>query len=196
MTKPSHNAPVPERILATACDLFYRQGYRATGINQVIAESGVAKASFYAHFASKDDLLAAYAEAISSREKADIEAAVLPLPTPRARFFGPLDLLPPWFDASGYRGCPFQNVIAELPPDDARVRAVARRHRAWMREFLRGLAEDLKSAEPKLKRLDCAALADHYLLLFEGAMAVSVAYREAWPVDRAREALTGWVGAG
>jgi AcrR family transcriptional regulator len=69
-------SPVQDRIMAAAADLFYRQGYRATGINQVIAESGVAKASFYDHFPSKDDLLYAYVLDTSRRELADVRSQV------------------------------------------------------------------------------------------------------------------------
>jgi len=62
-----------ERILDVASDLFYRQGYRATGINEVIKESGVAKATFYNHFPTKDDLCYAYLEGVRVREKAYVD---------------------------------------------------------------------------------------------------------------------------
>src|ERR1700712_4327962 len=60
MTTTSPVAPPRERILHTAHDLFYRDGIRATGIDRVIAESGVAKVTFYRQFASKDDLILAF----------------------------------------------------------------------------------------------------------------------------------------
>ncbi|MHB1528956.1 MAG: TetR/AcrR family transcriptional regulator [Acidiferrobacteraceae bacterium] len=61
-TPNKRNLPARERILLTANDLFYREGIRATGIDRVIAESGVAKATFYRHFASKNDLVREYLE--------------------------------------------------------------------------------------------------------------------------------------
>jgi len=187
--KSTATLPVRDRIMAAASDLFYRQGYRATGINQVIAESGVAKASFYDHFPSKDDLLLAYAKAMSDREMADMLREVRSLPTPRKRFFGPLTILVPWFESSDYRGCPFQNMIAEIPADNWRVRDVAREHREKVRSLLRELTSELIAAEPHLSSINGDELADTYLLLFEGAIAMSVVYRQPWPVKQAIRAL-------
>lgn len=187
--KPTTTLPVRDRIMATASDLFYRQGYRATGINQVIAESGVAKASFYDHFPSKDDLLLAYAKATSERELADMRREVQALPTPRKRFFGPLTILVPWFESSDYRGCPFQNMIAEIPADNWRVRDVAREHREQTRALLRDLTGDLAASDPRLTGVNVDDVADTYLLLFEGAIAMSVVYRQPWPVKQAIRAM-------
>lgn len=186
---PSSKLSVQERITATACDLFYRQGYRATGINQIIAESGVAKASFYSHFPSKDDLLYVYACKTSEREINEVRNETLNLPTARERFFGPFLILPPWLEASDFRGCPFQLLVAEAPTDGHKVREVARRHRESMRAFIRELTVALSASESGLRDLDCDAIADTYLILFEGAIATSVAYHEVWPVARAVAAL-------
>ncbi len=182
-----------DRVLDTACNLFYRQGYRATGINQVIKESGVAKASFYDHFPSKDDLLVEYVQEMSRRETVDLEAQVMSLPSVEERFFGPLKILPPWFEESAFRGCPFQNAIAELPEDDTRVHAAIRRHREAEREFFREITRAYVEASPSLKGIDIDALADTYMLLFEGAIALTASVRDIWPVARAREALEAYL---
>ncbi len=60
MEKEAARGAARERIVQTALDLFYRQGYLATGINQVIAEAGVSKNTFYYYFPSKEDLCLAY----------------------------------------------------------------------------------------------------------------------------------------
>ncbi|MBX3730223.1 MAG: TetR/AcrR family transcriptional regulator [Candidatus Sumerlaeia bacterium] len=178
-----------QRILDTAIDLFYRQGYRATGINLVIAESGVAKATLYEHFPSKDDLLAACVREMARREIAEMRQAVVPKTTARERFFAPFGILQPWFEASQFRGCPFQNIVAECPPDDPRVREAARQHRENFRALLREVSFDLLQEHPNPRGLDPTELADLYLVLYEGAIAVSVAYRDAWPVRRAIQTL-------
>lgn len=175
--------------MAAAADLFYRQGYRATGINQVIAASGVAKASFYDHFPSKDDLLYAYLQQTARNELAEIRKLLDAAPSARERFFTPLRMLIPWFESSAYRGCPFQNILGEAPPDDPRVREVARNYHETIRTIIRDLAADLARAEKRLRKLDIDALTDTYLILLEGAIPLAVAYQDAWPVHRAIAAL-------
>ncbi len=195
MSKASASSPVRERILQTAFELFYQQGYRATGVNQIIAQAQVAKASFYDHFPTKDELLCEYVAQMSARELAELRAAVDALPTPRERYFGVLRSLKPWFRSSDYRGCPFQNVIAELGPQptggapDQRVRQVVKQHREQIRAYLRDLTEGLLATEPALRKLDLEELTDLYLLLFEGAIVLAVVYRQSWPVDRAEALL-------
>jgi AcrR family transcriptional regulator len=100
-------APARERILATASLLFYRQGINRTGIDQIIAESGVAKASFYHSFRSKELLIVEYltTEAVAATEflsgKADVMA--------------PFDFLERTIRRGEFMGCPFANALAELP---------------------------------------------------------------------------------
>jgi hypothetical protein len=86
--------------------------------------------------------------------------------------------------------------MAEAPPEADALRAIVQAHEEGNRAFLRKLAEDLRDTDPRLGKLDCAALADTYLVLFDGAIAASVAYRSTWPVDRARATLERWVGPG
>lgn len=184
---------VRDRILAVASDLFYRQGYRATGINQVIAESGVAKASFYDHFPSKEDLLLAYISQIAQRESADLRQEVMILPTARERFFGLLGVLIPWFKETNYRGCPFQNVVAEIPQEAPQVHEVVRQYHESIRQLIGELTDDLMKEDPSLAHLDRGGLVDTYLLLLEGAIVTAVAYRDTWPVEKAIEALHAYL---
>jgi AcrR family transcriptional regulator len=77
-----------ERILETATDLFANQGYRATGINEVIDKSGVAKATFYHHFPTKADLCLAYLKTRNSSELNSIKDFIAKKRTPWSRFLG------------------------------------------------------------------------------------------------------------
>lgn len=171
-------------------DLFYRHGYNGTGINQIIAEAGVAKASFYDHFPSKESLLVAYAAEMARQDIALIRDDVRKYTSAVERFFAPLEMLKPWFEATGFRGCPFQNVMAEAPPHATGVQEVARQHRESLRTLFRELALDLKNSDSAYRVLNVDQIVDLYLLLFEGAIAVSVAYRETWPLEKTREILT------
>lgn len=189
MSRSTDIPSVRDRIVATASDLFYRQGYRATGINQIIAESGVAKATFYGHFPSKEDLLYVYACKTSDFEMNDIRTEVMALTTARERFFGPFHILTPWFVSSDYRGCPFQLLVSEAPQEATKVREVVKAHREKTRNFFQELIRDLLIEEPELGTVDVNSLADMYMVLFEGAIATAVAYRDPWPVTRATQAL-------
>ena len=101
-----------ERLVATAGSLFYQSGYRGVGIDRVIADSGVAKATFYNHFPSKDDLIVAWIEQ-AARFGESFEAAI--------ESINPHPLLP-IFDAyielavrPACMGCTFQGTAAEFP---------------------------------------------------------------------------------
>ncbi len=59
-TTPSGASAARERLLRTASDLFYREGIHAVGVDRIVAEAGVTRATFYRHFPSKEDLVEAY----------------------------------------------------------------------------------------------------------------------------------------
>ncbi|KIL41033.1 TetR family transcriptional regulator [Gordoniibacillus kamchatkensis] len=108
--------PVKERILHAASDLFYREGIRAVGIDRIIAESGVAKASFYRSFATKDDLVVAYLEQKFQRSLQRIEAARSRHPDdPLGQLRHLFGQLAPRIAEPDFRGCPFMNAAVEFP---------------------------------------------------------------------------------
>ena len=124
---PPAAAPSPrERILLAAHDLFYRDGIRATGIDRVIAESGVAKVTFYRQFASKDELILAFLAHRHERWMAWFAQAL-------AHHGGNLAALVPalreWFTGAEFRGCAFLNSVGELGPVLPEVLAVTRTHK-------------------------------------------------------------------
>ena len=98
-----------ERILEVATDLFYKQGYRATGINEVIKKSGVAKATFYSHFPTKDDLCKVYLKGLRDRELEFIDSYIAAASDPESRFLAVIESLEPWLIDTEFRGCAFIN---------------------------------------------------------------------------------------
>lgn len=182
-----------ERIIETACDLFYKQGFHATGINQIIAESAVAKASFYDHFPSKDELIHDYVLEMSKRDFAEFCDEIDEYDTAEERFYGPLRILGPWFIETDYRGCPFQNVVSEIPRKDERIQEMIKKHRARERNFLYELGKKYLEENPELVDVDPEALADLYQLLFDGAIANATAYRNMEPVDAAITSLKNYL---
>ena len=124
--------PARERLVGAASDLFYRQGIHATGIDEVIAHAGVAKASLYNNFDSKDDLVVAYLRAALERGRS-LFAECLGESDPAARLRLLFTRLLRAARGEDFAGCPFANAAAELEPH----------HRAWVvvREFDQMVAE-------------------------------------------------------
>src|SRR5262249_41232571 len=126
---------VGERILNTATDLFYREGVRAVGIQRVIDEAGIAKASLYAHYESKDDLVAAclakQADAACAEIKQRLAAPGLDA---RAKLLALFDIRAEWVSAPDFRGCAVLNTGSELPDPQHPARVVAKEARQALRE--------------------------------------------------------------
>jgi len=125
-----------ERILLTAHDLFYREGIRATGIDRVIAESGVAKVTFYRHFPSKNILILEFLEYRHHRWMAWFIDAL-------QGHGGGVKALSPalaeWFADQGFRGCAFINSVGELGTSLPEVLEITRRHKDEMTDVIANL---------------------------------------------------------
>jgi AcrR family transcriptional regulator len=134
--------PPRERILAASSDLFYRNGVRAVGVDAIITTAGVAKASFYRHFRSKDELVA---EWLRSPEARWLDHVVLDTErrasSPRSRLLEFFEVLVEFVEGPGAEGCPFLNTAAELHDALPPTRGVIERYLAEVEEYLRGLAE-------------------------------------------------------
>jgi AcrR family transcriptional regulator len=155
------------RILDTAARLFYRDGFRAVGIDTIVAESGIAKMTLYRHFPSKDDLIVAYLEESNGRFWEWFEGAVA------AHAGAPRDQLLALFAALGELatsptclGCTFQGVAAEFPDPEHPGHRVALAHKRAVLARLHTLAE-------RAGARDAAALAAALLLLMDGAFVAS-----------------------
>ena len=164
---------VRQRILDTAARLFYQQGYPFTGINQLIAEAGVAKASLYQHFRTKDEILHAYLRQVSQQWFGQVEEAVASGDSAKAKVLAAFDLLKDFLVAVNFRGCNFQNAIVQLAPEEQEIRAFIQEHKQKMGRVFAGLVAD-------------AALAEELALLFEGALISSQIRGDLAPVATAR----------
>jgi AcrR family transcriptional regulator len=157
-------SPARGRILDAAFALFYARGIRAVGVDLIIAESGVAKATFYKHFPAKDELVVAYLDKVDGIWTDQLRRAA------EAAGNDPADQLVGMFDAlsqacrrQGYRGCAFINAAAESAPDSpAHDRTVA--HKTAVLAWVRELAERAGAREP-------GALARSLVLLLDGGLA-------------------------
>lgn len=183
-----NDASPRERILATAADLFFHQGYRATGINEVIARSGVAKATFYHHFPTKDDLCLAYLQDRNTSEYEAITAFIQDKKTARDRFLAVMASVGPWLEANELRGCAFLNMVAEVPDPRNLLRKEGLMHYESLRRLIRELAHGLiESDRGRYGKLDADRLRDDYMVILGGAIALSEIYHDLWPVRQGSE---------
>ena len=138
-----------QRILDTAFRLFYARGIRAVGVDLIIAESGVAKATFYKHFPAKDDLVVAYLDKVDVIWTGQLtSAAEAAGPAPAEQLVGMFDALASACHREGYRGCAFINAAAESQPGTAvHDRTVA--HKTAVRAWVRDLAEAAGAPDPE-----------------------------------------------
>ena len=148
-TEVTQDLPAHERILVTAYELFYRNGIRATGIDRLIAESGVAKATFYRHFPGKNDLIKAFLEYRHQLWMAwFVEALQRHGSANHGRGPDALVLtLAEWFHDVGFRGCAFINSVAELGGELPEVIEITRRHKQEATAVIAGLLPPSRERE-------------------------------------------------
>jgi AcrR family transcriptional regulator len=157
-TSTTRTSEPRERLLRTASWLFYTEGVQRVGVDRVVTEAAVTRATFYRHFPSKEHLVVAYLRGVHEATKAylgDVTGA---------------DLLRRLADATGeqacrpgYRGCPFINAAAEYPDPQDDVHRVVVDHRAWLTGAVRDAFDAAGHPQP-----DAAAAA--FVMLRDGAM--------------------------
>lgn len=127
---PQPDQDARTRVLECAYRLFYLHGLRATGIDRIIAESGVAKASFYRHFPTKQALVEAYLDLRHARWMGWLESRLSAAPDARAWLAALPDALDDWFRAPGFRGCAFINGHAEAGSEAPAMTVIHKRELA------------------------------------------------------------------
>jgi AcrR family transcriptional regulator len=157
-------ASAHDRILDTAFRLFYARGIRAVGVDLIIAESQVAKATFYKHFPAKDELVLAYLDRVDGIWTGQLQAAAEAAgPEPADQLVGLFDALGTACRTDGYRGCAFINAAAEATPGTpVHERTVA--HKQTVSTWIRDLATQAGAPDPN-------TLARALTLLLDGGLA-------------------------
>jgi AcrR family transcriptional regulator len=168
-------ARAADRIKATAADLFYREGIRAVGVDEIVSRAGVTKPSLYRSFHSKDELAAAYLRDYERAFWQRFDAAVAAHPgDPRAQILAYLGPMGRRASSEGYRGCGLSNAAVEYPTGEHPARLVVKAHKEELRLRLRRMAAEMGAASPEL-------LGDGLLLLIEGAFLSGQIFGEGGP---------------
>ncbi len=176
---------VRERILDVAYDLFSRRGVRDVGVNELISRSGVAKASFYRHFASKDELVLAFLERRNQQWTVDmiISEARRRGSTPEEQLLSIFDVFADWFARDDFEACSFVNILLEMgaghPLGQASIDYLAK-----IRGHVQQLAEEAGLREPE-------NFSRSWHILMKGSI-VSAAEGDRAAAGRSRE-MAGWL---
>jgi AcrR family transcriptional regulator len=137
-----------DRLLATASRLFYAEGIHAVGVERLVSEAAVTRATFYRHYPTKDDLVAAYLSTTSRQIRAAVDEVRAGKP-PREALAGTLGVVGDATCAEDFRGCQFLNAAAEFPDPGHPVRKVINDHRSWFFEVLREEAAATGHPDPE-----------------------------------------------
>ncbi|GGM13770.1 TetR family transcriptional regulator [Streptomyces fumigatiscleroticus] len=152
-----------DRLLDTAARLFYAHGIHTVGVEQLVTEAGVTRATFYRHFAGKEGLVLAYLRQRDARVRRDV-AAVRAAHQGRAALLALMALAGDGVRREGFRGCGFLNAAAEHPDPGHPVRRYVAEHRRWYLGVLRDVADEAGHPDPE-------GLARTLAVLRDGAMA-------------------------
>lgn len=180
-------AETREHILDVAERLFYWDGIRATGVDKITHEAGIAPTTLYRLFGSKDDLVAAYVDRYAAGYRDWIDSLTsTPDASPRDRILAFFDGLADNTGPESFRGCPFLMALAEYPDPDSAAHASAQAVKAWVRAKLRELTAQLPGIQPRARPV----VADQLALVVEGIYASTAALGTDGPARHARALAT------
>jgi AcrR family transcriptional regulator len=183
-----------EAIVRVACELFYTQGYNATGIQQIIDQAGVSKGTFYTHFTSKDELGLEYMRRRHNQESTNLKQGLAAFNIGKERYLAFNSLMRQWMMETQFRGCAFSNMSAEVTDGNSPIRKEAKFHYESFRAIIRDLVEDLIKSDARYKKYGVKDLTDNVMLVSIGAMLNASIYQDVWPYDEAEKAIRKLIG--
>lgn len=165
-----------ERILEKTFTLFHKQGYNATGINQIIEEAKVAKASFYQHFKSKEDLCVAFLEQRHSFWFNELLKFTANTEDSNVKVLASFDFLIFMNKKENFRGCSFLNILSEIPSDNTKILSVIQSHKRDLRTYFEEILKD-------------DLLSDHIYLLFESCIVESQLFKSNQLIEQSKKII-------
>ncbi|PUZ21518.1 transcriptional regulator, TetR family [Chitinophaga costaii] len=179
-------AGVKERVLETAARLFYEQGYQATGINQIIEEAAIAKASLYQHFASKELVLNAYLQNHKINWYNNLLAYTEQMEAGREKLLGLFDYRKQTLENRHYKGCAFSRMVYELPDINEEALAIIQGHKLAIKGFLK---QQLYVMKTTFGKDDLNEFTEMLFNLLEGAILQGTILRSSKPMEETRRMI-------
>jgi AcrR family transcriptional regulator len=174
-----------QRIIETAWSLFYRQGYNATGITQIIEEAGITRPTLYNYFDSKETLCVAYIEERHRQEHSGLQAAIDGIKDPKKQFVAIMKAVRDRMVSTQLRGCGFMNIATEIPDPDSPIRKAAQAFNDSLMHLIAEVTRAAKASDPALKDLNVSRTVQTYMVILSGGIITAAEYNDAWPLDRA-----------
>ena len=189
LTEPAPTSAKRELLLDTAWALFCQNGYRAVGIDTVLAKAGVAKMTLYNHFASKEDLIAAAMAKKAGEILAGIDEVIAAAGrNPERRLLAVFDWLSGWFGSKDFAGCAFIKAVGEFTAAGDKPRHAAAAYKQALQDRLEALAGEARLKSPAL-------LARQLMFLIDGATVHADLKANATPAADARAAAKALIEA-
>ncbi|MFE8915353.1 TetR/AcrR family transcriptional regulator [Streptomyces globisporus] len=163
-TQTASTSEARARLLATAVRIFYTEGIHSVGVDRIIEESQVTRATLYRHFSGKEALVLAYLEQADQGIRAQLTAAQKDARTPGDKVRAVGRAIAEGIRSEGFRGCAFLNAVAEYPDPVHPIHQAVLVHRDW---FLKTVTELLAH----VGETPAEAAARHFVMLRDGAMA-------------------------
>ena len=171
-----------DELVRKALQVFYRDGFHATGMDKLVVETGVSKTSMYKHFRTKEDLILAALQLRDESFRKDFLRRISELSdTPAGQLLASFDALGEWFQEEEYRGCMFIKAGAEFQEKDHPIHKQSAEHKQIMLDHFTDLARQAGARDPN-------HLACQLLLLQEGAIVTAVFLKSCDPARDAKAA--------
>lgn len=177
------NSSIRENIVETASYLFYKKGYNLTGINEIIKEAGIAKATLYNHFRSKEDICIAYLKHKNSTFIKDIKTFSLKTPKGKKQILALFEFLNLFYKDKGFNGCWCIKTAAEIPKDNEKIKTEIQNQK---NQFIQLIEFLTASNFPKRSAKENDLLAKQVYLLYESAITEAHVLGEKWPIETAK----------
>ncbi len=156
-----------DELIRKSLEIFYRDGFHATGMDKLVKETGISKTSMYKHFRTKEDLILAVLRLRDENFRNWFYRRVEELAeAPPARLLAMFDALDEWFRSDGFRGCMFIKASAEYQDRGDPIHVQSAEHKRLLLDYATRLATEAGATEP-------ASLARQLMLLKEGAIVIA-----------------------
>lgn len=174
---------IHEHIIATASNLFYTNGYNATGINEIIAKSNIAKATLYSHFKSKEDICLAYLNKRHTTFLNTLKSYVSKRKKGKNQLLAIFDFLRDMYREEDFSGCWGIKTLGELSPKQKKISALIQKQK---KELLLYLGEVVGDNIINISKAETEKISGGIYLLYDSAITESHLFKNDWPIFMAK----------